>query len=673
MNSLTPMISNLSSVQNTSKEGPLPILKIFESLPGLYLILSPELTILCVSNTYLQETFTERKAIVGKNVFEVFPDNPDTAEARATANLLASFQLVLSSARPHTMGLEHYDVPDPHKAGGFVERYWKATNTPVLNEQEEVSYIIHEVVNVTEKVKTKYQLEESQNREREALAKAEQQRAHMERFLMQAPAIIVVHDGPDLVFEFINPLYQQVFPGRDLLGKPLLEGLPELAGTPIWDIIQQVYQTGKTYEGRETLIPLAAYEGGPLRNNYYNFIYQARHDEQGKVDGLMVFAYDVTDQVVARKTVEDSVERLRFMANAMPQKVWTANGKGEVDYFNQKWLDYTGLSSDYLQGWGWKEIIHPEDWPETEKMWKGSLESDVPFQLEHRFRRNDGKYRWHLSRGLPQRNEEGTVSIWIGTNTDIHDQKLNEQSLQELTSELTEANKELTRINIDLDTFIYTASHDLKAPITNIEGLLQLLLKKLPESSREQEQVQPIVRMMETSVERFKRTITNLTDITRLQKDSEQEATLVQIPGVIQEVLLDLDQMIQEGGARVEEDTAECAELTFAEKNLRSILYNLISNAVKYRSPERDPRVHISCRKIPGFAVLCVQDNGLGIDLKQEKKLFSMFRRLHNHVEGSGIGLFMVKRIVENAGGRIEVKSALGEGSVFTVYLRQQN
>lgn len=222
------------------------MLKIFESLPGLYLILSPDFFIRGATNAYLEATLTTREEIIGKNVFDVFPDNPNAPEAKGVANLYASFKQVLSSRKPHTMPIQHYDVPDPKNKGSFVERYWSPTNSPVLDEQGEVMYIIHEVVNVTEKIRVQRQLEESKSREQSALEKAEHQRARLERFLMQAPAIIVVHDGPEFVFEFINPLYQQVFPGRELLGKPLLEGLPELAGTPIEDIIRRVYQTGET-------------------------------------------------------------------------------------------------------------------------------------------------------------------------------------------------------------------------------------------------------------------------------------------------------------------------------------------------------------------------------------------------------------------------------------------
>ena len=177
--------------------------------------------------------------------------------------------------------------------------------------------------------------------------------------------------------------------------------------------------------------------------------------------------------------------------------------------------------------------------------------------------------------------------------------------------------------------------------------------------------------MAQASVERFKRVVTNLTDITKLQKEVNQGPSQVSIPETIREVMLDLRQMIKESEAHFEMDVEDCPFISFSEKNLRSIVYNLLSNAIKYRSPERAPRVHISCQTIPDYVILKVRDNGLGIDPRHEEKLFSMFRRLHTHVDGSGIGLFMVKRIIENSGGKIKVDSSLGKGSTFSVCFKK--
>ena len=118
---------------------------------------------------------------------------------------------------------------------------------------------------------------------------------------MQAPSGICILDGPDLVFELINQPYQQLFPGRALLGKPLLEAVPEIRDQPILTILQDVYSTGKTFEGRELLIPLARTPDGPVEDRYFDFIYQARQDEKGSIDGIMVFVNEVTDSVLAKQ------------------------------------------------------------------------------------------------------------------------------------------------------------------------------------------------------------------------------------------------------------------------------------------------------------------------------------------------------------------------------------
>ena len=214
---------------------------------------------------------------------------------------------------------------------------------------------------------------------------------------------------------------------------------------------------------------------------------------------------------------------------------------------------------------------------------------------------------------------------------------------------------------------IYTASHDLKAPMSNIEGLLQALFRSLPEVL-DTGRPQQITSMMQSSIDRFKKTIANLTEITKLQKENSQPPTLVNVAEVIREVVQDLEPIIQSTKARLETDTEAVSTIRFSQKNLRSIVYNLLPNALKYHSPERAPLVQLYCGQTDEYVMLSVRDNGLGMNLSDDSKIFGMFKRLHDHVEGSGIGLYMVKKIIENAGGNIEVESKVGEGSVFRVY-----
>ena len=258
--------------------------------------------------------------------------------------------------------------------------------------------------------------------------------------------------------------------------------------------------------------------------------------------------------------------------------------------------------------------------------------------------------------------EEATERTWAAM-----ERAKAEAALRASEERLQAINQQLTRTNVDLDNFIYTASHDLKAPITNIEGLLQVLMEDVPAVQQLPAEWPRVLALMADSVERFKRTLEQLSDVVKLQQAHDPPRTLVPVGPVVEDVRRDMQFLIAGTGAQVEVDVAGCPSVRFAEKNLRSVVYNLLSNALKYRHPDRPAHVRISCRLDEHGPVLTVQDNGLGISPEQQQQVFTMFRRLHSHVEGSGLGLYMVKRMVENADGRVELRSQLGLGSTFSV------
>ncbi|MBD2767453.1 PAS domain-containing protein [Hymenobacter sp. BT664] len=372
----------------------------------------------------------------------------------------------------------------------------------------------------------------------------------------------------------------------------------------------------------------------------------------------------------ARLAGEQAAAEASRLLEGISQIAWTTNARGEATYRNRRWYDYIGQAPG--QGspasHSWRHRLHPDDAGPAQERWQESLRTGQPFEVECRLRNAAGDYRWMLGRALPSRNEEGTVIQWIGTYTDIHEHKLALERIDRGQRQLRDNNEQLTRVNVDLDNFIYTASHDLKAPISNIEGLLDALLLELPPEAVQSEPVRPILDLMLDSVNRFKRTIEQLTDVSKLQKEHGVPTQPVDLAAVIEDVRLDLEPLIQTAGAQLEVDVAAVPTVLFSEKNLRSVVFNLLSNALKYRSPARVPHVRLRARSEREFAVLEVADNGLGLDAASEQKLFGMFQRFHDHVEGSGIGLYMVKKMIENAGGRIVVRSELGVGSVFYVY-----
>lgn len=242
---------------------------------------------------------------------------------------------------------------------------------------------------------------------------------------------------------------------------------------------------------------------------------------------------------------------------------------------------------------------------------------------------------------------------------------LAQQKIQQQLQELEKVNETLRKVNHDLDTFVYTASHDLKAPITNIEGLLGMLERRIKVFEPGLEQ---IMEMMKQSVSRFNITVADLAEVARLQKRTEGDLEKIDISGVVDEVLLSIHDIIEKANAEIRVDCTAYPFIVFSKKNLKSIIYNLVSNAIKYASPDRPPQVVVTSEKVGEYVLLSVRDNGLGIPANKQKEIYTMFKRLHHHVEGTGVGLYIVKRIVENAKGEIKVESKVGEGSVFKLY-----
>jgi signal transduction histidine kinase len=265
---------------------------------------------------------------------------------------------------------------------------------------------------------------------------------------------------------------------------------------------------------------------------------------------------------------------------------------------------------------------------------------------------------------------------------EVTDQVLARQQVQALNVALAATNQELltanealhytnaqlTRTNTDLDTFVYAASHDLKAPIANIEGLLDALRDYLPADGPEP-MVPRLLSMMQQAIVRFQRTVGHLTDISRLQQELNEPTEAVVLADVLEGVRLDLASLLENADTQLVIDVDQCPRLRVSAKTLRSIVFNLLSNAVKYRSAERPLLVQVRTCCSAERVLLEVQDNGLGLSELQQSRLFAMFRRLHDHVEGSGVGLYMVRRIVENIGGTITVQSQPGIGSTFTISL----
>ncbi len=242
-----------------------------------------------------------------------------------------------------------------------------------------------------------------------------------------------------------------------------------------------------------------------------------------------------------------------------------------------------------------------------------------------------------------------------------------EEIISQRTMELEKSNTHLTKLNQDLDHFVYSASHDLKSPVNNIEGLMILLRDELeqydnPESHQ-------LLSRIEGSLSRVKRSINNLTDVLKVQRNPYEDKELLNFEELLEEIKTENAELIRNANAEILSELY-IKELHYSRTGLKSILYNLITNAVKYRSDKRSPMIKIKTSPLDANVMITVEDNGLGMDLKKHHdKVFGLFKRMHDHVEGSGIGLHIIKRLIEENGGSIEVESELDKRTIFKVIL----
>ena len=243
-----------------------------------------------------------------------------------------------------------------------------------------------------------------------------------------------------------------------------------------------------------------------------------------------------------------------------------------------------------------------------------------------------------------------------------------EAKVKTRTEELSKTVIDLKRLNSDLDNFVYTASHDLKAPLNNMEGLLSALQTELSEEANAKETVTDLMNMMKTAIGKFRSNITDLAitaKIDAIEKGYNEQS----FKEILEDIKFSLSDEITKSGAIFYEDLQEL-KINYSRKNIRSILYNLVSNAIKYRSPERGPEIIIRTEKIENFTLLTVADNGQGIKEEDKRNVFAMYQRLQTTVEGTGVGMAIVAKIVDENGGRIEIDSKPGEGSIFKIYLK---
>jgi len=225
--------------------------------------------------------------------------------------------------------------------------------------------------------------------------------------------------------------------------------------------------------------------------------------------------------------------------------------------------------------------------------------------------------------------------------------------------------KEQEKLISDYETLLDTVSHDLKTPLTSLALSIELFKTSSLEDPAE---IKILLQTFENSVIKMKDLISELTDTRKGDHKYQAEEEIINIEHILEDVRLILNDLILESGVTIQHDI-QVSQITFSRRKLRSILFNLVNNGIKFRSSERVPEILIKTRQVENFVVISVCDNGVGIEKNKQDLIFSKYYRIENSIEGSGIGLYLVKEMVTNSGGKIYVESQPGRGSQFDLYL----
>ena len=382
-------------------------------------------------------------------------------------------------------------------------------------------------------------------------------------------------------------------------------------------------------------------------------------------DALLLKTPAALELEVKQRTEElqVSMQKMRFLADAMPQIVWTAKPDGSRDYFNEPALHFTGKKIEQLLGWKWLDIVHPDDREATSQKWQQSIDGATEFEMENRLLSADGNYYWHLTRALPSKNENGEVSLWVGTATEVEHHKQNaeilEKKVAERTEQLRQVNEELSRSNSDLEQFAAVASHDLQAPLRTISNYLDLLGKK-NEGKFDEQNLNYINRSINAS-ERMRNLIGSLLRFSQINA-SQLVTEKVDLNKILSNVLANIEDLKNTKHAQISYSNLP---ILFADPiQIEQLLQNLIANGINYNS-SNTPTISIDSRESEYEHVISVRDNGLGIPKEYLSKIFEVFTRLQSDNQGSGLGLSISKRIVDKHNGKIWVESEVGQGTTF--------
>ncbi len=528
---------------------------LFEAAPACYLVLQTDFIIVAVSDAYLRATMTKRDGILGRGLFEVFPDNPDDPNATGVFNLNASLQRVLKNRVADTMAIQKYDIRRPEaEGGGFEERYWSPINSPVFNQNQEIVYIVHRVEDVTEFVRLK-QLGVEQHKAKEEL------QLRVEKMETE----LLLH------MQSLQAANKRLLDNEIFLDS-IIENLPSM---------------------------IFVKDAKELRFKLFNKA------------GQQLLGYTQADLA----------------------------GKNDYDFFPKEQADFF-VNND-------------------RKVLQDGVLLDIP---EEPIQTRDHGARFLHTKKIPIFDSNGKPSYLLGISEDITERKAAEEEIRALNVNLQQKIRELESVNKELESFSYSVSHDLRAPLRAIDGFSKEILETC--SDRLDAQGQEHLRRVRAASQRMGQLIDDLLKLAHITR-VEVRRSEIDLSKIAEEIFS--EQQRREPKGRIETSVRPDLRVVADPSLMRVALDNLLGNARKFTSRCPAPRIEFGSLQQNAETVFFVRDNGAGFDMAYANKLFGAFQRLHaaSEFEGTGIGLATVQRIIRRHGGHIWAQAQVNSGATF--------
>ncbi len=646
---------------------------IFRASPYPYMVMSKDLIIMSANDAYLKIVDRSEAELVGLSLFEAFPENPDDPNSTNTQLLKDSINTAIAIGKPHNTPFIRYAVEKKTSKGiVFEERYWSAVHTPVFDKQGDVAFVFQNTIDVTDlyefdtfRQAASLNLKPIPQENGEQFNRAQMhqamsrilndERSHLRNIFNQSPGFVALLTGPNHVYEMANEAHSQLLGGREVLGKTILEAIPELAGQGYIEILDQVYQTGIEWNARSTKLILQRKLDALAEERYIDLSYQPYHDEYGNVVGIFSHGFDVTDTYAAQTARKETEERLEEGMLAAKMVVWDLDIHSNRIKLSDNALDVLGSTAE-MADLLWPHV-DPDDLIEMKALQKKAITEKNAYQSIIKYVRPDnGEQIWLDVRGKVRCNAQGEAFSVRGVILDV--------------SERVRAEHELRLADQRKDEFLAMLAHELRNPLAPISAAAEVMKRK----KLDEQELKRTGDIISRQIRHMTGLVDDLIDVSRVTRGLINiDRKLLDIKTVISEAIEQTKPLIESRQHQLTVDLAdENVEVWGDHTRLVQIITNILSNAAKYT--RIGGNIWLSMQLNTTDVIIEISDDGIGISaglLPHIFELFSQAERTSDRSQGGlGIGLALVKSLVALHDGKVNATSmGVGKGSVFTIEL----